>query len=81
MNKLNDQRNDAYFRSSILRSISAQRYEPKPKNAIREFNPEMSPFKKSTENMAPFSDYDSSISTLRPYKNRAQPSWNVKYYQ
>lgn len=81
MNRLTDQKNDSYFRSSLMRSRTAQAFEPKPRNNIREFNPEMSPFTKSMESIAPFTDGDSTYGTLRPYRNKAQPSWNSKYYQ
>lgn len=80
MNKSRETQSDDYAMNSYRRSISRQRFEPRPPKNTHNINPDRQLFKKS-EDMAPFDDQLVQYNTLKPYKNPVQAAWNPRYYR
>lgn len=69
MNKINEDRSDGYFMSSLKRGLSAQRYEVKPPRVTHIFNTEAKTLKGKKEEFNPFTDQLVQYNKIRPYRN------------
>lgn len=80
MNRTRDVQSDDYANDIYRRSLSRQRFEPRPPKNTHNLNPDRQLFKPA-EDMAPFNDQPVQYNILKPYKNPAQAAWNQKYYK